>query len=55
MSEALPLALYTCFVHVKGKKNEIFICDFILSLKNKIRAITDLEYMCSVFNFVQYR
>ena len=36
------------------KKNEIFMCDFILFLKNKIRAIFHLEYMCSVFTFVQY-
>ena len=30
------------------------MCDFILFLKNKIRAILELEYMCSVFTFVQY-
>ena len=34
--------------------NEIFKCDFILFLKNKIRAILELEYMCSVFTFVHY-
>ena len=28
--------------------------DFILFLKNEIRAIFELEYMCSVFTFVQY-
>ena len=31
------------------------MCDFILFLKNKIGAIFELEYMCSVFIFVLYR
>ena len=30
------------------------MCDFILFLNNEIRAIFELEYMCSVFTFVQY-
>ena len=42
-----------CFKQVKAK-NDIFVCDFILFLKNKIRGIFELEYMCSVFTFVQY-
>ena len=46
-----------CAVHVfraskKKKKNEIFMCNSILFLKNKIRAIFGLEYVCSVFTFV---
>ena len=44
-----------CFEQVKAKKkNEIFMFDFILFLKNKIRAIFYLEYMSSVFTFVHY-
>ena len=42
------------FEQVKGKENETFMSDFILFLKREIRAIFELEYMCSVFNFVQY-
>ena len=30
------------------------MCDFILFLKSKIRAIFEQEFMCSVFTFVQY-
>ena len=30
------------------------MCEFILFLKNKIRTISELEYMFSVFTFVQY-
>ena len=30
------------------------MCDYILFLRNKIRAIFELEYMRSVFTFVQY-
>ena len=45
-----------CFEEVKAKKkkNENFVFDFILFLKNKIRDIFELEYMCSVFTFVQH-
>ena len=39
----LPLALYMCFKQVKAKKIS----------KGKIRAIFEVENMCSVFNFVQ--
>ena len=35
-------------------KNEINMSDFISFLKNEIRAIFKLEYICSVFTFVQY-
>ena len=42
-----------CFEQVKAK-DEIFMCDFILFLKNEIRAMFELEYMCSIFIFVQY-
>ena len=35
-------------------KQGLFMCDFILFLKNKITSIFELEYMCSVFTFVQY-
>ena len=34
-----------CFEQVKAKINEIFMCDFILFLNNKIRAISKLQYM----------
>ena len=51
----LPIALYMCFKQMKAKKkNETFMCDFILFLNDKIRAIFELEYLCSVFTFVQY-
>ena len=30
------------------------MCDFNLFLKNKIRTVFELEYMCSVFTYVQY-
>ena len=55
----LQLALYMCFEQVKAKKKKkkikrnVHVC-FILFLKHKIRAIFCLEYMCSVFTFVQY-
>ena len=42
-----PMSSSTCAVHVfraLKPKNEIFMCDFILSLKNEIRGIFDLEY-----------
>ena len=43
------------YVSSKWKpKHEIFTCDFILFLKNNKRANFYLEYMCSVFTFVQY-
>ena len=31
------------------------MCDFILFLRNKKLAIFELECMCSVFTFVQYK
>ena len=43
-----------CILSKWKPKNEIFMCDFILFLKNKIRSIFELEYMCSVFTFLQY-
>ena len=42
-----------CFKQVKAK-TEIFKCDLILFLKNRITAIFELEYRCSVFTLVQY-
>ena len=44
----------TCFSSKFKPKNENFMCDDILFLTNKRRAIFELEYMCSVFTFVQY-
>ena len=48
----------TCVVQVfrasENQKNEIFMYDFSFLLKNKIRNIFELEYVCSVFIFVQY-
>ena len=41
------------FEQVKAQ-SEIFMCDLILFLKIKLRAIFELEYTCSVFTFVQY-
>ena len=41
-----------CFEQVKAKKKK-FMCDFILFLKNKIKTIFKLEYMCSIFTYVQ--
>ena len=42
-----------CFEQVKAK-NEIFMSDYILFLKSKIRVIFEPEYMCRIFTFVQY-
>ena len=32
----------------------MFMYDFSLFLENKIKDIFELDYMCSVFTFVQY-
>ena len=44
----------TCVSSKSKSKNEFFTCDFILFLKNDIRANFELEYTCSVFTYVQY-
>ena len=41
-----------CILSKLKLKNENFMCDFISFLKNEIRTIYELEYMCSVFTFV---
>ena len=41
----------TCISTKWKPRNENFTCDFILFLKDKIRDIFELEYMCSVFTF----
>ena len=42
-----------CFPEVEAKKRNVRV-RLILFLKNKIKSILELEYMCSVFTFVQY-
>ena len=44
----------TCVLGKRKPKYDIFICDYVLFLKNKIRNIFELEYMCSFFTFVWY-
>ena len=41
----------TCVSSKLKPKNETFMCELILFLKNKVRAIFELEYMYSVFTF----
>ena len=46
----------TCVSSKWKPKNEIFMCDFTLFLKNKIRELFFyLDSMCSVFTFFHYR
>ena len=45
--------LCTCVPSKWKPKNEIFMCDFIFFLKNKIRAIFELEYyICVAFSLL---